>query len=212
MMFRFTAALAFICGATVASLAAQEAGEFLKLEPGLKFLRTRNARVYAITTPNGIDEANYVKSPPYKHLYMRGASCRYRSGTQDKRTGLLFAVPLVPAGRYSFHSVAYGSESNKRLPTCTPWIAIGRIRRKPRPVGLDQPRRFCSPGRARVGLARRSGDRDGGEMAFALGCEQSPVLTPTRAPLNQAEREKPAKTGRPARGRLAGPTNRGGSS
>ncbi len=63
-----TAALVFICGAALASLDAQEApsgrseaGEFQKLDPALKFLRTRNARDYAVTTPNGIDEANYVK-------------------------------------------------------------------------------------------------------------------------------------------------------
>ena len=65
---RSTAALVFICGAALASLSAQEpssgrseAGEFQKLEPALKFLRARNARDYAVTTPNGIDEANYVK-------------------------------------------------------------------------------------------------------------------------------------------------------
>ena len=63
-----TAALVFICGAAIVSLNAQEApsgrseaGEFQKLDPALKFLRTRNARDYAVTTPNGIDEANYVK-------------------------------------------------------------------------------------------------------------------------------------------------------
>ena len=38
-----------------------EAGEFEKLEPALTFLRARNARDYAVTTPNGIDEATYVK-------------------------------------------------------------------------------------------------------------------------------------------------------
>ena len=61
-MLRSTAALLFICGAGVASLTAQEVssgrsevGEFQRLEPGLKFLRTRNARDYAVTTPNGID-------------------------------------------------------------------------------------------------------------------------------------------------------------
>src|SRR2546430_2569366 len=58
---RPTTALVFICGAAVASLSAQEAGEFQKLEPALKFLRARSARDYAVTTPNGIDEANYVK-------------------------------------------------------------------------------------------------------------------------------------------------------
>ena len=68
MTLRSTAALVFICGAALASFSAQEApsgrseaGEFQKLEPALKFLRARNARDYAVTTPNGIDEANYVK-------------------------------------------------------------------------------------------------------------------------------------------------------
>jgi pimeloyl-ACP methyl ester carboxylesterase len=58
----------FICGAALTSLSAQEApsgrseaGEFQKLEPALKFLRTRSARDYAVTTPNGIDEATYVQ-------------------------------------------------------------------------------------------------------------------------------------------------------
>src|SRR5216684_563990 len=65
---RSTAALVFICGGALAWLSAQEpssgrseAGEFQKLDPALKFLRTRNARDYAVTSPNGIDEANYVK-------------------------------------------------------------------------------------------------------------------------------------------------------
>ena len=63
-----TAALLFIYGAVLLSLNAQEApsgrseaDEFQKLDPVLKFLRTRNARDYAVTTPNGIDEADYVK-------------------------------------------------------------------------------------------------------------------------------------------------------
>src|SRR5438094_3263969 len=67
-MLRCTAALLVICGAGVASLTAQEVssgrsevGEFQRLEPALKFLRARGARDYAVTTPNGIDEANYVK-------------------------------------------------------------------------------------------------------------------------------------------------------
>ena len=67
MTLRSTAALVFICGAALAALIAQEApsgrseaGEFQKLDPVLKFLRARNARDYAVTTPNGIDEANYV--------------------------------------------------------------------------------------------------------------------------------------------------------
>jgi pimeloyl-ACP methyl ester carboxylesterase len=38
-----------------------EAGEFQKLEPALKFLRSRNARDYAVTSPNGIDEGSYVR-------------------------------------------------------------------------------------------------------------------------------------------------------
>jgi pimeloyl-ACP methyl ester carboxylesterase len=38
-----------------------ETADFQKLEPALKFLRTRNARTYAITAPNGIDEATYVE-------------------------------------------------------------------------------------------------------------------------------------------------------
>ena len=68
MTLRSTAALVFICGTALASLNAQEApsgrseaDEFQKLAPALKFLRTRNTRNYAVTTPNGIDEANYVK-------------------------------------------------------------------------------------------------------------------------------------------------------
>src|SRR5437762_6197138 len=68
MTLRFTTFLMFICGAALASLSAQEApsgrsevGEFQKLEPALTFLRARNARDYAVTTPNGIDEASYVK-------------------------------------------------------------------------------------------------------------------------------------------------------
>ena len=68
MTRHFTAALVFMCGAAAAALSAQEAhsgrseaGEFQKLEPALKFLRARSARDYAVTTRNGIDEANYVK-------------------------------------------------------------------------------------------------------------------------------------------------------
>jgi pimeloyl-ACP methyl ester carboxylesterase len=63
---RCTTDLVLICSA-VASLHAQEAPsgrseaiEFQKLNPALTFLRTRNARDYAVTTPNGIDEATYV--------------------------------------------------------------------------------------------------------------------------------------------------------
>jgi pimeloyl-ACP methyl ester carboxylesterase len=65
---RATFVFALICGATLASVTAQEtpaarseAAEFQKLEPALKFLRARNTRDYAITAPNGIDEASYVK-------------------------------------------------------------------------------------------------------------------------------------------------------
>ena len=68
MTLRSTAALVVICAAALSSLSAQEvpserseAGEFQKLEPALKFLRARNARDYAVTTPNGIDEGSYVK-------------------------------------------------------------------------------------------------------------------------------------------------------
>lgn len=68
MTLRSTFALVVICGAALASLNAQEAsseragvGEFQKLDPALKLLRARNARDYAVTTPNGIDEAEYVK-------------------------------------------------------------------------------------------------------------------------------------------------------
>jgi pimeloyl-ACP methyl ester carboxylesterase len=63
-----TAVVVFICGTALGSRSAQEApsarsdaAEFKKLEPTLKFLRARNARDYAITTPNGIDEATYVE-------------------------------------------------------------------------------------------------------------------------------------------------------
>lgn len=49
-----------LCLIAVAVCAAQEVAEFQKLEPALKFLRNRNARDYAITAPNGIDEASYV--------------------------------------------------------------------------------------------------------------------------------------------------------
>lgn len=49
------------CGAQDATPARSDVAEFPKLEPALKFLRERNARTYAITTPNGIDEATYVE-------------------------------------------------------------------------------------------------------------------------------------------------------
>jgi pimeloyl-ACP methyl ester carboxylesterase len=65
---RATVVLSLICGATLVSVTAQEApsarseaAEFQKLEPVLKFLRARNGRDYAVTTPNRIDEASYVK-------------------------------------------------------------------------------------------------------------------------------------------------------
>jgi pimeloyl-ACP methyl ester carboxylesterase len=68
MTWRSAAALVLLCGGALTSLNAQpapsepsEAVEFQKLEPALKFLRARNARDYAVTTPNGIDEASYVK-------------------------------------------------------------------------------------------------------------------------------------------------------
>jgi pimeloyl-ACP methyl ester carboxylesterase len=38
-----------------------DASEFQKLEPALKFLRSRNGRDYTITTPNGIDEGSYIE-------------------------------------------------------------------------------------------------------------------------------------------------------
>jgi len=63
-----TVPIMFLCGGALGSCCAQEvpsgrseAAEFQKLEPALKFLRERNARTYAITTPNGIDEAIYVE-------------------------------------------------------------------------------------------------------------------------------------------------------
>src|SRR5258708_6996904 len=65
---RANVALMFLCGGAFTLLNGQEAPagrseavEFQKLEPALKFLRARNARDYAVTTPNGIDEASYVK-------------------------------------------------------------------------------------------------------------------------------------------------------
>jgi pimeloyl-ACP methyl ester carboxylesterase len=71
LMLRSTATLLFIYGAAVApreigtaqepSSGPSETLAFQKLDPVLTFLRTRNARDYAVTTPNGIDEANYVK-------------------------------------------------------------------------------------------------------------------------------------------------------
>ena len=49
------------CSGQETPSAASEIADFPKLEPALKFLRGRNARTYAITAPNGIDEATYVK-------------------------------------------------------------------------------------------------------------------------------------------------------
>ena len=57
----------FLCGINVSCSgqetpsATSEAADFQKLELALKFLRERNAGTYAITAPNGIDEATYVK-------------------------------------------------------------------------------------------------------------------------------------------------------
>ena len=48
------------CSGQEAPSVGPEVADFQKLEPALKFLRERNARTYAITTPNGIDEATYV--------------------------------------------------------------------------------------------------------------------------------------------------------
>jgi pimeloyl-ACP methyl ester carboxylesterase len=63
-----TSAIVFLCVGALGVCRAQEApsgrsdvAEFQKLEPSLKFLRARNARDYAITTSNGIDEATYVE-------------------------------------------------------------------------------------------------------------------------------------------------------
>lgn len=69
MTLRSTSALVLLCSAALALCSAQEApsgrseaAEFQKLEPALKFLRNRNARDYAVTNPNGIDEATYVNA------------------------------------------------------------------------------------------------------------------------------------------------------
>src|SRR6266567_5166544 len=63
-----TVPIVFLCGGALGACSAQEVlsgrfetAEFQKLEPALKFLRERNARTYAITAPNGIDEATYVE-------------------------------------------------------------------------------------------------------------------------------------------------------
>ena len=50
-----------VCSAQEPPSARSDVAEFQKLEPALKFLRARDARNYAITTPNGIDEATYVE-------------------------------------------------------------------------------------------------------------------------------------------------------
>ena len=49
------------CGAQSAPSIGSEVADVQKLEPTLKFLRARNARTYAITAANGIDEGSYVK-------------------------------------------------------------------------------------------------------------------------------------------------------
>jgi hypothetical protein len=60
-----TAAIVFLCGgwcsAQEVPSGRSDVAEFQKLEPALTFLRARNARDYAITTANGIDEAAYVE-------------------------------------------------------------------------------------------------------------------------------------------------------
>jgi hypothetical protein len=64
----FLVAIMFFCGGALGSYGGQEPpsgqseeADFQKLEPALKFLRTRNTHTYQITAPNGIDEASYVK-------------------------------------------------------------------------------------------------------------------------------------------------------
>jgi pimeloyl-ACP methyl ester carboxylesterase len=49
------------CGGQETPSAGSEVADFQKLEPALQFLRARNAQTYAITAPQGIDEATYVK-------------------------------------------------------------------------------------------------------------------------------------------------------
>ena len=49
------------CSAQGAPSIGSEVADVQKLEPTLKFLRARNARTYAITASNGIDEGSYVK-------------------------------------------------------------------------------------------------------------------------------------------------------
>jgi pimeloyl-ACP methyl ester carboxylesterase len=50
-----------VSSSTQVPSAKSQVADFQKLEPALKFLRERNERTYAITAPNGIDEATYVK-------------------------------------------------------------------------------------------------------------------------------------------------------
>ena len=60
-------ALIAMCGASATLAQTTSAppqrpdSELAKLDPILTFIRSRNARDYAITTPNGIDEAKYVE-------------------------------------------------------------------------------------------------------------------------------------------------------
>jgi len=63
-----TVPIALLCGGAIGSGSTQETpsgqsdvAEFRKLESALKLLRARNGRNYAITAPNGIDEAAYVE-------------------------------------------------------------------------------------------------------------------------------------------------------
>ena len=75
-----TTAIVFLCVVALGLCSAQEAlsgrsdvAEFQKLEPALKSLRARDARNYAITTPNGIDEATYVEVGGIEHwITIRG--------------------------------------------------------------------------------------------------------------------------------------------
>jgi pimeloyl-ACP methyl ester carboxylesterase len=63
-----TVPIALLCGGAIGSGSTQETpsgqsdvAEFRKLESALKLLRASNGRNYAITAPNGIDEAAYVE-------------------------------------------------------------------------------------------------------------------------------------------------------
>ena len=59
--------MVFLCGVHGSSRGQEgpsvgsDVADFQKLEPTIKFLRARNAQTYAITAPNGIDEATYVE-------------------------------------------------------------------------------------------------------------------------------------------------------